>query len=280
MAEERKARPQKTVRATVVSKAEVEDGWKIELEIPEFRSKFSTFCTRVKPELIALLKPGQEASLVLEQQRLKQGKDGTYLSDYFWGLVGIAPPGGDESGPEEGVILVRGFGKEEGRLAEPPGTRTSIEAQTALKEAVSLIVAGKAPLGELEALAARCYKTLGDLARGTTAEKTPTKGNASTTPPEEAEEIFNDAGVEPKRAPLQRPATLAAPDPAKMPTKEDIQTYYQCWKRANALYGVQPVDCWKALGYPSQYAIESAGVTPWQCWERLVVERQKRGDSR
>ena len=84
---EQAARPQRTVLATVRSKAEAPDGWKVELDIPEFKSNYPTLCTRVPPEVAALLKPGQTANLVLEQQRLKTGKDGTFPSHFYWGFL-------------------------------------------------------------------------------------------------------------------------------------------------------------------------------------------------
>lgn len=83
-------RPQRTLNATVKTKGEEQDGWKIEVEIPSFESKYPTPLTRVSDELAARLQPGQSYPLILERQNLKRGKDGSKAYDYYYGLVGIA----------------------------------------------------------------------------------------------------------------------------------------------------------------------------------------------
>lgn len=80
----------KTYMATVRSKAEAEDGYKIEMDIPAFKSDYPTLVTRVDSDLARRLAVGQTYSLILEQQNLKKGKTGSRLYDYYYGLVGIA----------------------------------------------------------------------------------------------------------------------------------------------------------------------------------------------
>ena len=65
-------KPQRTVDATVKSKAEESDGWKLELDIPSFQSKFPTLVTRVPAKLADQLRPGGTYKVVLEVQKLKR----------------------------------------------------------------------------------------------------------------------------------------------------------------------------------------------------------------
>ncbi|MCH9002086.1 MAG: hypothetical protein IIC02_05880 [Planctomycetes bacterium] len=64
------------VQATVKGKSEEEQGWKIELDIPSFNSKYPTMVNRVDAELAQSLSLGRNYSLTLELQNLKRGKDG------------------------------------------------------------------------------------------------------------------------------------------------------------------------------------------------------------
>ena len=144
---EQVTRPQRTVLATVKSKAQAEDGWKVELDIPEFGSKFPTLCTRVQPAVAALVQPGQMASLMLEQQSLKKGRDGSFPSHYYWGLVGVASAGSlpqatTPKDPMVGGPPKNGLHAEWRRSNEDsPEKRSSIEAQSALQGAIALIAA-------------------------------------------------------------------------------------------------------------------------------------------
>ena len=82
----------KTVAAVIKSKAEAEDGFKLEVDIPEFKSDYPTLLTRVSGDIAAQLKIGAVYNLRLEKQNPKRGKsaDSTREYDYYWGLQGIA----------------------------------------------------------------------------------------------------------------------------------------------------------------------------------------------
>src|SRR3990167_11055664 len=84
-------KPQRTVDATVKSKAEESDGWKLELDIPSFQSKFPTLVTRVPAKLADQLRPGGTYKVVLEVQKLKrEGLDTSKPYNYYFGLLGLA----------------------------------------------------------------------------------------------------------------------------------------------------------------------------------------------
>lgn len=125
-------RPTRTVAATVMSKAETAEGFKLELQIPAFQGQFPTIVTRVPNDLAAQLHAGTAYNLVLEQQNVSKRRDGTPYDGskpwmYYWGLLGIASP--SDSVPETPPQ-----GKPETRDA----TRISIERQSALKAAVEM----------------------------------------------------------------------------------------------------------------------------------------------
>lgn len=128
-------RPTRTVAATVVSKAETAEGFKLELQIPEFQSQFPTIVTRVPKELANQIQAGAVYNLVLEQQNVQKRKDGTPYDGskpwmYYWGLRGIA------SIRDLMPTIIDGplSGEPETRDA----TRVSIERQVALKAAVEM----------------------------------------------------------------------------------------------------------------------------------------------
>ena len=86
------------VLVTVNSKSEKDDGFALELTIPDFRSQFPTWVNRVPPETAERFQPGGSYHVTLEQQNLKKNQNGTmksgqYPSDYYWGLV----PSGEQS---------------------------------------------------------------------------------------------------------------------------------------------------------------------------------------
>jgi hypothetical protein len=90
------------VTATVKSRAEEEDGYKLELEIPQFRSKFPTLVTRVPEKIARELSPGPVPySIVLLRQNLKKDKQGTQPYDYYWGLEGLATAAETEARAKE-----------------------------------------------------------------------------------------------------------------------------------------------------------------------------------
>ncbi len=79
------------VSVAVKTRAEEENGWVLELEIPQFKSKYPTKVTRV-PEAVAQLLAPRAApySIVLLRENLKKDKTGTQPYDYYWGLEGLA----------------------------------------------------------------------------------------------------------------------------------------------------------------------------------------------
>ena len=81
------------VSATVKARAEEEDGWKLELDVPQFRSKYPTKVSRVKEAVAKLLPPRAEPySVVLVRENLIKDKKGDLPWHYYWGLEGLATP--------------------------------------------------------------------------------------------------------------------------------------------------------------------------------------------
>src|SRR3990167_7555689 len=168
-------KPQRTVDVTVKSKAEEEAGWKLELDIPSFQSKFPTIVTRVPTKLADQLRPGYMYKVNLEVQKLKrEGLDTSKPYNYYFGLLGLAgtpetpesKAAWDETAPPEprqkpqsaqqGTPSPNG-GREwretysQGREAAER-ERESIEAQTAAKIASGLVV-HLLPMDNAESLA-------------------------------------------------------------------------------------------------------------------------------
>ena len=173
-------KPQRTVDATVKSKAEESDGWKLELDIPSFQSKFPTIVTRVPGKLADQLRPGGTYKVNLEVQKLKrEGLDTSKPYNYYFGLLGLAgaqaptkesAAAWDETAPPTGAPEAH-----QRPQAAPGGTpspnggrewretysqgreaaereRESIEAQTAAKIASDLVV-HLLPMDNAESLA-------------------------------------------------------------------------------------------------------------------------------
>jgi len=96
------------VSAIVKAKAEAEDGFKLELTIPSFKSDYPVVVDRVPAELAAKLKPGASYTLVLNRQNLKKTRgekpyDGRFPWQWYWGLEGLATPAeaaSEEAKPE------------------------------------------------------------------------------------------------------------------------------------------------------------------------------------
>ncbi len=86
------------VSATVKSRGEEigtegSKGFALELEIPQFKSKYPTKVTRVPEAVAKLLTPRTEPySVVLLREHLKKDKTGTQPYDYYWGVEGLATP--------------------------------------------------------------------------------------------------------------------------------------------------------------------------------------------
>lgn len=91
------------VSAIVEARAEAKDGWKLELDVPEFRSKYPTKVSHVK-EAVAKLLPPRAApySVVLVRENLMKDKSGDLPWHYYWGLEGLA------SEQETAAATVRG----------------------------------------------------------------------------------------------------------------------------------------------------------------------------
>lgn len=147
-----------TVDVIVKSRAEEADGFKVELDIPSFGSKYPTLLTRVHPTIAAHLKPNAALRVVLERQNLKKDKTGEKPYDYYWGIASIPGKVGDgrtagaEAPTADDVEAFReSFNPDTqpGRPTAPPvapkpaaggngyadPTRASIESQVCVKEA-------------------------------------------------------------------------------------------------------------------------------------------------
>lgn len=84
-------RPTATVTATIKSKAEAEDGYKLELLVPSFKGQYPTTINRVPAEIATKLITGKTYTLTLERQNLRKKRDGTPYDGsqgwhYWWGL--------------------------------------------------------------------------------------------------------------------------------------------------------------------------------------------------
>ena len=120
---------QVVVTATVKGKEELEDGYKLTLDIPVFKTKYPTQIWGVPPENAAKLKSGQPAVMTLE--RGAKAKD-DYAGDAYWhyrwrwGSLGEAP-GATEPRHNGGT--------------SSDGREASIQRQVALKAATDITVA-------------------------------------------------------------------------------------------------------------------------------------------
>ena len=209
-------KPTRIVLATVKSKAEAEDGWKVELDIPEFGSQFSTICTRVLPDIALLVSIGQTLRVRLERQKLKKNKDGSlkdgaFPSHYYWGLVGFAAK------DEAPALEQPGQAQAKPRL-DRLDTGASIEAQTAYKVAgamaTALLGAGLLAPEDVEKVLRRWtlagYRYIRE-AQHTGAASEP-KGQAiADVPPAGSPASVSSAGPEPKDIPI--PTTPTTPRP-------------------------------------------------------------------
>lgn len=141
-------RPTFSYAVTVKSRSETPDGFKLELDIPAFNSKFPTVITRVPLAMGQLLVPGSSHTLLLERQNLKPDKTGTQLFDYYYGLKEIVVPsqtaptasvaGATPTKPPVTEKDVKDFFPL-GKDVPVDATRASIEAQTCLIQARELL---------------------------------------------------------------------------------------------------------------------------------------------
>ena len=146
--------PVRKVVGVIKTKAQAETGWVFEVDIPEFKSQFLTKLTRVPDATAAVLILGKSYNLPLEQQRLKPAgpnakriPDGTYPSDYYWGLISEAEYTKRLAAqPAEPAPVAQGATPSGAEAAAGPteaptpvdwrdGERQSIEAQVVLKAA-------------------------------------------------------------------------------------------------------------------------------------------------
>ena len=136
----------RTFNCVVKSKAQEQDGYKLELEIAEFRSTYLTVITRVPEALASILEPGSAYPLVLVRQRLKKNKDGSdkdrsKFYNWYWGSESLG--GSPADGPQEEEPLFGELGKQ--IMSQPLQpvdnftiTDRSIMRQVALKAATEL----------------------------------------------------------------------------------------------------------------------------------------------
>ena len=128
MAQERVIPERVSTTCMVKTKAVAEDGWVVELDVPLFKSQYPTKCTRVNEVVATQLMVGTTQELVLARQSLKKNKGGTYYSDFYWGLGGIANP--DRAGAPPTPPTSRGVASPTLARVEPlDPTRVSIERQ-------------------------------------------------------------------------------------------------------------------------------------------------------
>jgi len=123
-----------TFNCVVKSKAEEADGYKLELDIAQFRTKFPTVIYRIDPETADTLEIGNSYQLVLERQNPKRNQDGSdkdpsKLYNWWWGLDSVA------SGPVSQVLPPEPQVGTQKPLAID-ATGMSIQRQVALKAAV------------------------------------------------------------------------------------------------------------------------------------------------
>jgi hypothetical protein len=86
----------KVVVASVQEKSAPESGLvRVKFLVPEFKSQFA-IPIRMTSEEADMLQVGLDYTIVLEQERLKEGKSGRYPSDYWWGWGGFAAPGTED----------------------------------------------------------------------------------------------------------------------------------------------------------------------------------------
>jgi hypothetical protein len=93
------ASPQKVtkiVAANVKEKSDLDGGLiKVQFIIPAFKSQFP-IPVRMTREEADMLQVGHDYTIVLEQERLKEGKSGRFLTDFWWGWAGLANPDSED----------------------------------------------------------------------------------------------------------------------------------------------------------------------------------------
>ncbi len=125
-----------TVLATLREKAELEDGYKLTWDIPDFKSKYPTTTFRVPAATARGIAIGSSGYIVLRRGNLIQGKDGSFPSHFRWDFVRL----GDALDTVE-KPPVPAPAPAHAPIGDP--RQASIESQVALKGAVDLAVAGR-----------------------------------------------------------------------------------------------------------------------------------------
>lgn len=120
----------KVVAASIQEMADLGSGLvKVSFLIPAFKSQYP-IPVRVPKEEADALEPGYDYTIMLEQERLKEGKSGRYQTDYWWGWRGLAHPDAIGKNPKPIEVSVSGPVAEQPRPRDD--TRVSIERQKAL----------------------------------------------------------------------------------------------------------------------------------------------------
>jgi hypothetical protein len=131
-------RVKKVVAASVQGVEKVSDEIaKVRFLIPSFNAKYP-ITVRVPLEDADRLQPGFDYTICLYQERLKEGKDGKYLSNYWWGWGGLADGSREdkpESPPSPTEDLQSHTVANRAQVAWNPARSVSIERQQSLIQA-------------------------------------------------------------------------------------------------------------------------------------------------
>ena len=97
---------EKALSVVVKNRAEQEDGWLVNFNIPEFKSDYQIPIYKVPEEAAKRLTPGEAFNIVLIRENPRKGKDedSKILWHFYWGWKGFAvngAPPSTESDPED-----------------------------------------------------------------------------------------------------------------------------------------------------------------------------------
>ena len=115
----------RTVQATVAGHEIYNGKPTIKLTIPAWGSQYPTVLYNATPEQQILLPMGATLNVILEQNRLREGKDPTKMFNYFWSFIGIS-----DGPPDPGISAATGVSQ--------VSRERSIQRQVALKAAVKV----------------------------------------------------------------------------------------------------------------------------------------------
>ena len=130
-------KPRRTVDVTVAGH-EIHNGKPTtKLEIPAWESRYPITLYGTTPEQQALLPMGTTLRVVLQADRLMDGKDNSKPYNFFWSFVRVATADDEApSAPPQGGSTPASAAPTQGTMQQRDPTRQSIERQTALKAAV------------------------------------------------------------------------------------------------------------------------------------------------